>query len=123
MAVYNGAAYLVDAIDSILGQTFGDFQFLILDDCSCDKTPAVLSDLAARDPRIRVERNSENLGQTPTLNRGLDLVETEYVARMDADDLSAPERLARQIGFLDVNPECVLLGTGARDIDSRGERT
>jgi glycosyltransferase involved in cell wall biosynthesis len=97
LAVCNGEPWLGDAIRSVLGQTFRDFELLVVDDASSDGSPATLA--ACGDPRLRVVRNEENLGLTRSLNRGLSLIESEYVARLDADDLSFPDRLERQVAF------------------------
>ncbi|MGC8880316.1 MAG: glycosyltransferase family 2 protein, partial [Anaerolineae bacterium] len=88
MAVYNGARYLREAVDSILNQTFTDFEFIIVDDGSTDETPAVLDEY--NDPRIVRLRNAHNLGLTKSLNRGLHVARGRYIARQDADDLSYP---------------------------------
>jgi len=111
MPVYSAERYLREAIDSILSQTFTDFEFLVIDDGSTDGSAAIISSYT--DPRLRVIQNSCNLGLTATLNRGLDLAGGEYVARMDADDLSLPERLARQVAFLDANPKVGIVGVWA----------
>jgi hypothetical protein len=125
MTVFNGERHLREAIDSVIGQTFGDFELLVVDDGSTDGTAALLD--AVSDPRVRVTRNDENLGLTPSLNRGLALARGALVARHDADDVSEPERLARQVAFLDANPEVALVGAWYRKIDdagaSLGERT
>lgn len=107
------AAQLRQAMDSIRGQTFGDFEFLVLDDGSRD--PATLAELArqrAADPRIRLETGPHR-GLTRTLNRGLDLASRDWIARQDADDWSDPERLERQLAFLRARPGLRLCGTNA----------
>jgi hypothetical protein len=109
MSVHNGLPYLRGAIESILAQNFTDFEFLIIDDASTDETPEVLREYAAGDRRIRVVTNPENLGLTRSLNKGLELAAAPLVARQDADDLSLPERLARQTAFLDTHPEIALV--------------
>lgn len=109
MPVFNGAAFLRPAIESILDQTYRDFELLIIDDGSTDASREVAAGFA--DPRIRRLENGRNLGLIATLNRGLDLARGEYIARMDADDLSFPERFARQVGFLDGHPEVGVCGT------------
>ncbi len=120
MAVHNGAATVREAIDSILAQTWTDFEFLIVDDASTDDTPAILRALA--DPRVRVVRNDANLGLTQSLNRGLDLARGRLIARMDADDRALPERFARQVALLDAQPEVGLCGTWVETIgDPAGE--
>lgn len=120
MPVYNGEKYLREAIDSILNQTFTDFEFLIIDDGSTDCTWRIMKEHAARDPRIVLVHNDTNLGLTKSLNKGLDMAKGEYVARMDADDISLPERLAAQASFLDKHPDVGVVGTFAQKIDKNG---
>lgn len=120
MAVHNGERHLREAVDSILGQTFRDFEFIIIDDASTDGTPGILTDYARRDQRIRLLRNETNLGPYPSGNRGLETARAPIIARMDADDISAPERLARQLAFLDANPDHLLVTTSYRAIDDAG---
>lgn len=117
MPVYNGGAYLRPAIDSILAQTFTDFEFLIIDDGSTDDSLAIARSYA--DPRIRLEPNGRNLGLIATLNRGLGLVRGEYIARMDCDDISFPGRLARQVAMLDRHPEIGLCGTWFERVEGK----
>lgn len=119
MSVYNGERFLVQAIDSILGQTFGDFEFLILDDGSTDGTPDIIRGHAARDPRIRPIIR-ENRGLIASLNELLGAAHAPIVARMDADDISLPERFARQVAFLDANPDYGVVGCWTEDIDEDG---
>lgn len=121
MSVYNGERYLNEAVDSILGQTFTDFEFLIIDDASTDRTPEILR--SYDDPRIRVVTNEENLGLTKSLNKGLTLARGEYIARMDADDISLPERLEKQVLFLEKNPNIDVLGANVQYIDESGKRS
>lgn len=118
MSVYNGERFLKPAVDSILNQTFSAFVFLILNDGSRDKTAKILE--GYDDPRLRVLENRENLGLAKSLNRGLGIAETEYIARMDADDISHPDRLLKQIRYLDENPDVGLLGTRYVGIDEDG---
>jgi glycosyltransferase involved in cell wall biosynthesis len=118
MAVYNGEKHLREAVDSILRQTFSDFEFIIIDDCSTDRTAEILATYT--DPRIRLSRNDENLGLTRSLNKGLDAARGEYIARMDSDDVSLPERLEKQVAYMDEHPEIAASGTWARDIDAEG---
>lgn len=120
LAVCNGEPYLGDAIRSVLGQTFRDFELLVVDDASSDGSPDTLA--AFRDPRLRVVRHEENLGLTRSLNHGLALTESEYVARLDADDLSFPDRLERQVAFLDAHPEVGVVGAQGIPIGVRGRR-
>lgn len=118
MSVYNGERYLNEAVDSILSQTFTDFEFLIIDDASTDRTPEILR--GYDDPRIRIVTNEENLGLTKSLNKGLALARGEYIARMDADDISAPERLEKQVSFLERNTDIGVLGTNVQYVDDFG---
>ena len=120
MSVYDGARFLAPAIDSVLAQTFADFEFLILDDGSRDATRAILADYAARDPRIRVI-SRENRGLVDSLNELLALARAPLVARMDADDICLPERFARQHAYLTAHPAVGVLGTWTADIDEHGQ--
>jgi hypothetical protein len=118
MTVYNGETHLREAIDSILRQSFGNFDFLIINDGSTDHTRELI--LSYDDPRIRLVDNERQLGQTRSLNRGLKLAEGELIARQDADDISEPERLERQVAFMKRRDEVALLGTWYRKIDGDG---
>jgi len=109
MSVYNGERYLQKAIDSILGQTFNDFEFLIVNDGSTDKTVEILENY--NDPRIKIINNEKNIGLTKSLNKGLKLARGEYIARQDADDISMPERLEKELEFLGKNKNVALVGT------------
>lgn len=109
MPVYNGAAYLDAAIDSILGQTCTDFELLVVDDGSTDDSVAWIQ--AHSDGRIRLLRQSQNMGLVAALNRGIDEARGEYIARMDADDISLPQRLEKQMTFLDAHPEVGVCGS------------
>jgi len=108
MPAYNAEKYIAEAIDSILGQTFGDFEFIILNDCSADRTEEII--LSYDDPRIVYLQNEGNLGVAATLNKGLAAVKGEYIARMDADDISLPERFAKQVKYLDEHNDVAVLG-------------
>ncbi|MGY2134539.1 glycosyltransferase family 2 protein [Hymenobacter sp. HD11105] len=118
LPVYNAQAFLAEAIDSILGQTFTDFEFIILDDGSSDSSPEIIQ--AYGDPRIRFYRNDQNLGISQTLNRGIALATTEVIARMDADDRSHPSRLQQQYDYLVAHPECAMIACWVRIIDAEG---
>ena len=118
MPVHNGARYLRDAVDSLLAQTFTDFELLVVDDASSDEAPAILASYS--DPRLCVLTNDLNLGLTKSLNIALRESRGELIARQDADDRSHPQRLQKQVEFLDAHPELVLVGTGARLIDASG---
>lgn len=109
MPVYNAAGYLGDAIDSILTQSYRDFELLIINDGSTDNS----ADLVEQkdDPRITLLHQPENLGLIEALNRGLEVAEGEFIARMDADDISLPQRFEKQVAFLNAHPEVGICGT------------
>ncbi|MGC4031251.1 MAG: glycosyltransferase [Tepidisphaeraceae bacterium] len=119
MAVYNGRDYLPATMASMLEQTFTDFEFVIIDDGSTDGVTDLLRDYAAKDSRIKLT-SRPNKGLTPTLNEGLRLCTAPLVARMDSDDLARPDRLAKQVAFMDAHPEVALLGGGYELIDQHG---
>ncbi len=118
MSVYNGEKYLREAIDSILGQTFTDYEFIIVDDGSTDGTVDIIN--SYDDQRVLLIRNDRNVGLTVSLNRGLGLARGEYVARMDADDISLPHRFSKQVAFMDAHSEVGACGAYAILIDSVG---
>jgi glycosyltransferase involved in cell wall biosynthesis len=120
MPVHNAAAFLDAAIGSILSQTFADFELLIIDDSSTDETMSIAQ--RYDDRRIRLE-SAPGRGVATVLNLGLDIAKAPYVARMDGDDISHPERIAKQIAVLDRNPDLVLLGSNYNVIDVHGRRT
>ena len=115
MSVYNGEKYLREAVDSILRQSIREFEFIILNDGSTDSTWAILQ--SYKDPSLVLLNNEENIGLARSLNKGLAKARGKYIARIDADDISLPERLERQVGYLDVHPEVGLLGTASRVLD------
>jgi glycosyltransferase involved in cell wall biosynthesis len=121
MSVYNGEAFLHEAIESILRQTFQDFEFLIIDDASSDSTIDILQASADKDSRIRIERNSENLGLTKSLNKGLKLARGEFIARLDADDVALPDRLEKQLNLMRQKPDLAAVGTACKVIDRHGD--
>ena len=112
MPVYNAACYVREAVDSILCQSFGDFEFLIINDGSSDATQEILESYA--DERLRILVNTSNQGISAALNLGLAQARGKYIARQDGDDVSHPERLACQVAYLQANTEIALLGTQAR---------
>ena len=120
MSVYNDETYLAEAVESILSQTFSDFIFLIIDDASTDATSDILKRYAAQDNRIKIITNELNLGLTASLNKGLSHIDTPYIARMDSDDISLPERLEKQLAFMEGRPEIVALGCWIETIDAVG---
>ena len=119
MSVFNGQTFLAEAIESILNQTFRDFEFLIVDDGSTDATPEILSTYAKQDGRIRIVRH-ENKGRAVSLNIGIGLSKSLYVARMDADDISLPNRLKEQFEFMERHPAVGLLSGSYERINAEG---
>lgn len=110
MPVYNGEKYLKEAIDSILNQTYTDFEFIIINDCSEDNTEKII--LEYKDERIVYLKNEFNMGISRTLNRGIEISKGEYIARMDADDISLPNRFEKQVAYMDEFKMVGVLGTG-----------
>jgi len=119
MSVYNGARYLREAVDSILCQTYTDFELIVIDDGSTDETGAILD--GYDDARIVRLTNEQNIGLTKSLNKGLGMAKGEYVARMDADDIALPDRLQLQVHVLDTRPEVVLVSGNIDLIDAAGQ--
>jgi glycosyltransferase involved in cell wall biosynthesis len=117
MPLFNGEQYLREAIESILGQTFSEFELLVLDDGSTDAGPRIAN--GYRDPRIRLLSNDENLGIAATLNRGIGLARGRYIARMDCDDVSLPDRLLKQFDFMEGNPNVGVCGSRVRRIGAK----
>jgi glycosyltransferase involved in cell wall biosynthesis len=115
--VYNRGRYLAQAVDSILAQTYRDFEILILDDGSKDDSLEIARSYT--DPRVRVETNPTNLGNTPTRNRGIELSRGHYFATLDSDDYAMPERLAKQVEYLENHKNCVAVGSWIRKLDDR----
>jgi glycosyltransferase involved in cell wall biosynthesis len=120
MSVFNGQAFLVEAIESILGQTFRNLEFVIVDDGSTDSTPKILNTFAKQDERIRILRHA-NKGRAESLNVGIGLAKGKYIARMDADDVALPNRLQEQVDFMECHPEVGLLGGAIELIDRGGQ--
>jgi glycosyltransferase involved in cell wall biosynthesis len=119
MPVYNGERYVADAIESVLEQTFDDFELVVIDDGSTDRTNAILGGYAREDPRIVIHKQA-NSGFVPALNRGCGLARAIYIARIDADDLAMRRRLEIQVRFLDAKPELGVVGSAVTLIDSDG---
>ena len=114
LPVYNVERYLREAVESILAQTLESFELLIVDDGSTDGTEVICRSFT--DPRIRVHRYEKNAGIIFALNAGIDLISTKYVARMDADDVSLPDRLARQVALLESRPDIAACGCWAFEL-------
>ncbi|VVB64168.1 Glycosyltransferase AglG [uncultured archaeon] len=119
MPTYNSERFLREAMESILNQTFEDFEFIIVADKSTDTTDAILDDLQEKDDRIKVF-DQERIGLIAALNKGCRIAKGKYIARMDADDVSLPNRLEKQVQYMEEHPEIGVLGTGIRYIDEIG---
>jgi glycosyltransferase involved in cell wall biosynthesis len=120
MSVYNGLPYLDQAVESILVQTFSNFEFLIIDDGSTDGSREVLKTWADRDERIRLVLHSKNRGLGYSLHEGVKKAQGNWIARMDDDDIALPDRLERQISYLSENPDVDILSGWAIDCDGDG---
>ena len=123
MSVYDGEKYLDESIQSILNQTFKDFEFIIINDCSTDNSLYIIKQYAKNDKRIVLIQNEENIGLTKSLNKGLKIAKGKYIARMDADDVALSERFNKQYDYLEKNKNVFLLGTSAMMIDEDGNRS
>ena len=121
MSAYKADKYLRECIESILNQTFTDFEFVIVNDCSTDKTSEILNFYSDKDSRIKIINNTKNIGLTKSLNIALKESKGEYIARMDADDICMPERFQKQFDFLESNKDHVLVGSWMKIINENGE--
>jgi glycosyltransferase involved in cell wall biosynthesis len=119
MPVYNAEQYIREATESILRQTFADFEFIIIDDGSTDDSKQILEEFARKDARVRLV-SRPNTGYTIALNEALGLARAPYLARMDADDISMPDRFEKQLAYLRANPDCVVVGSRIMTIDPFG---
>lgn len=117
LPVYNANGYLPLALDSILNQTYHHFELIAIDDGSTDNSLAILKNYAKKDKRIKVIQNKRNLNIANSLNKAIKLAKGQYIARMDADDISLPQRFQKQINFLLKHPEVVILGGQVRTMD------
>ena len=118
-AAYNGQNFLPQTIESICSQTFQNFEYILIDDASTDRTPQILAHYAGQDKRIQVLRNAAKRGPAASLNQGLDRARGVYVANLDHDDVALPQRLHKQVAFLDSQAHVGVVGTWARLIDSQ----
>lgn len=121
MSVYNDLPYLKDAIESILNQTFSNFEFLIFDDGSTDGSQEILQQYASKDSRIKLIINETNCGLGFNLAQGIEIAQSPWIARMDADDLALPNRLELQLNYVQAHPDISILGGCAVDIDRNGQ--
>jgi len=120
LSVHNGERHLHEAVSSVLGQSFKDLELLIVDDASTDSSPEILRSL--HDARVGILRNEARLGLTRSLNRALEVAQGELIARLDADDFCGPERIARQVEFLDQHPDIGVLGCDTLLLHPGGRR-
>jgi glycosyltransferase involved in cell wall biosynthesis len=119
MTVYNTQRYVGEALESVLAQTFADFELVIIDDGSTDRSPLILKDFALRDRRIRLV-SRRNTGIVRAANEGIEMARGRYLARMDSDDVCLPHRFETQVRYLDDNPECVVVGSRVIVVDPYG---
>ncbi|HOW58390.1 MAG TPA: glycosyltransferase [Candidatus Omnitrophota bacterium] len=122
MPCYNAARFLREAVESILSQSFSDLELIVVNDASTDATKEILMEYQAKDGRVVYAEHVANRGVSESLNTGLRLVRGEFVARMDADDIAEPERLAKQVALLRRDPEIVVCGTFLTLIDENGKK-
>ena len=120
LPVYNGENHLTKCIESVLSQTFTDFEFIIVDDASTDKTPAILNSFSKQDSRIKIIRNKTNQRQTISATIACQNARGKYIARIDADDVALHRRLERQVQFLENNPDFGLIGSWSDRINEKG---
>lgn len=123
LCVYNGEAYLVECLESILNQSFTDFEFIIVNDGSTDRSLELLTEFAQKDNRIKLINKTENSGITASVTEGLKHCRGKYIARMDQDDVSLPDRFLKQHHYLESNPQIDVLGSSLAFIDRDGNLT
>jgi len=121
MSVYNDERFLAASIESMLNQTYTDFEFIIVNDASTDASEKILQTYAEKDNRIQLIKNAKNIGLTQSLNKALYQTKSAYIARQDADDISLPERLERQVKYLDNHAKVGVVGTRYKEINEKGE--
>jgi hypothetical protein len=122
MPVFDGETYIAEAIESVLGQTLEELELVVVDDGSHDTSRAIIERFAGTDSRVRLVINEKNLGISAALNIGWRLAHGHYIARVDADDVALPDRLSRQVEFLDAHPSVAMVGAALITIDSTGHR-
>lgn len=123
MPVWNEEKFLGAALNSLLNQSFNDFEIILVDDASDDNTPSLVASYANKDPRVRPLRNARRMGLTKSLNRALKESHATFIARLDGDDIARPDRLERQVRHMQRHPYAVLSGTGVTLIDAQGRPT
>jgi len=123
MPVYNSEKFLRESIESILNQTFKNFEFIIINDCSIDNSLKIIKEFMKKDKRIILLNNKKNLAQAKTRNRGLKIAQGKYIAMLDSDDMAMRNRLQVQFYYLEKNPDIFLVGSSAIYIDENGKET
>ena len=118
--VYNGLPFLKEAIESTLNQTYNDFEYFIIDDSSRDESVSVIE--SYNDSRIRLVKNEKNLGTAETINKGLSIIDSKYIVRLDQDDVSLPNRVKEQISYLEENPDLDIVCSWEHTIDHNGNK-
>ena len=121
MPTYNSESFLRESIDSILNQTFKDFELIVIDDCSTDSSLKIIKEYKRKDNRIFFLKNDKNLGHNKTRNKGLKIAKGKYIAILDSDDISLEKRLEIQYAYLEKNPHIFLVGSSAIYIDENGK--
>lgn len=121
MAVYNGERFLAEAIESILNQTLLDFEFIIVNDASTDNTEAIVRTYLEKDSRIKLINNDVNSERSVSRNKGIEMSSGKYISVIDADDICLPEKLEKQVQFLDAHQDVGLVGTAFYSIDEKGK--
>jgi glycosyltransferase involved in cell wall biosynthesis len=119
MSVFNGERFLREAVESILEQSFREFEFIIVDDGSTDQSASILQSYQSNDARVKIYRK-EHTGLIESLNLGCALAQSKYIARMDADDIASKDRLKTQVAFMDAHPETGVVGGAVEWIDASG---
>ncbi len=122
MSVFNSEIFLSEAIESILNQTLTNFEFIIIDDGSTDNSSSIIQNYARKDPRIKLVENNINIGLARSLNKGIELANGKYIARMDADDISIPNRFEKQYHYLENNQNIYVVGSNYKNIDENGNQ-
>jgi len=120
MPAYNSEKYIAETIDSVLGQTYPNFEFIIVEDCPTDGTPAIIEKYAKKDRRIVIVRNPHNLGISSSRNNGIRIARGKYIMNMDHDDLSMKGRMEAQVAYLERHPEAGIVGSSVVAIDGSG---
>jgi len=121
LSVYNSERFLKESIESILNQTYKDFEFIIINDGSTDRTKYILNQYK-KHSKIKILENSTNIGLTKSLNKAISIAQGKFIARMDADDVSLPTRLEKQADFLEKNPKVGVVGSNYYEIDEKGKK-